>query len=143
MLRDAEVVERDGEQDRVGAQQLVGQVGRQRERRVLLRRPPAVCDAALTQAFGLLGKRWNGMILGALMGGPAGFSELRRALGGISDSVLSERLSELTTADLLIREVDPGPPVGVRYRLAPRGEALVPVLRDLMDWARGNLQPTE
>lgn len=104
---------------------------------------PALCDAALTQAFGLLGKRWSGMILGALMGGPAGFAELRRALGGISDSVLSERLSELTTADLLIREVDPGPPVGVRYRLAPRGEALVPVLRDLMEWARGNLQPVD
>ena len=104
---------------------------------------PAICDAALTQAFGLLGKRWNGMILGAPMGGPAGFSELRRALGGISDSVLSERLSELTTADLLIREVDPGPPVGVRYRLAPRGEALVPVLRDLTAWARGNLQLAE
>jgi DNA-binding HxlR family transcriptional regulator len=97
----------------------------------------------LTQAFGLLGKRWNGMILGTLMSGPAGFSELRRALGGISDSVLSERLAELTTAGLLIREVDPGPPVGVRYRLAPRGEALVPVLRDLMDWARGNLQPAD
>jgi DNA-binding HxlR family transcriptional regulator len=31
----------------------------------------------------------------------------------------------------------------VRYRLAPRGEALVPVLRDLMVWARGNLQPAE
>jgi DNA-binding HxlR family transcriptional regulator len=104
---------------------------------------PVTCDAALTQAFGLLGKRWNGMLLGALMDGPAGFSELRRALGGISDSVLSERLSELTTAGLLIREVDPGPPVGVRYTLAPRGVALVPVLRDLMDWARGNLQPAD
>ena len=104
---------------------------------------PASCDASLTQAFGLLGKRWNGMILGALMDGPAGFSELRRALGGISDSVLSERLSELTTADLLVREVDPGPPVGVRYRMTPRGEALIPVLRDLMEWARGNLQPAD
>jgi len=31
----------------------------------------------------------------------------------------------------------------VRYRLAPRGEALVPVLRDLMEWARGNLQPVD
>lgn len=103
---------------------------------------PAVCDAALTQAFGLLGKRWNGVILGSLMERPAGFSEIRRALGGISDSVLSERLSELTAADLLIREVDPGPPVGVRYRLAPRGVALVPVLLDLMAWARGNLEPT-
>ena len=105
------------------------------------RQAPPVCDTALTQAFGLLGKRWNGVIIGTLMEGPAGFSEIRRALGGISDSVLSERLSELTAADLLIREVDPGPPVGVRYRLAPRGVALVPVLRDLMDWARGNLEP--
>ena len=102
----------------------------------------AFCDAALTQAFGLLGKRWNGVILGSLMERPAGFSEIRRALGGISDSVLSERLSELVAADLLIREVDPGPPVGVRYRLADRGVALVPVLRDLMVWARGNLEPT-
>jgi DNA-binding HxlR family transcriptional regulator len=104
---------------------------------------PAACDAALTQAFGLLGKRWNGMILGSLMTGPAGFSEIRRALNGISDSVLSERLAELTAAELLIREVDPGPPVGVRYRMSPRGEGLIPVLNDLMAWARGNLQPTD
>jgi DNA-binding HxlR family transcriptional regulator len=101
---------------------------------------PASCDAALTQAFGLLGKRWNGVILGSLMAGPAGFSEIRRALGGISDSVLSERLAELTTGGLLVREVDAGPPVAVRYRLAPRGVALIPVLRDLMEWARGNLE---
>jgi DNA-binding HxlR family transcriptional regulator len=56
--------------------------------------------------------------------------------------VLAERLAELTAADLLVREVDPGPPVGLRYRLADRGVALVPVLRDLMTWARGNLQLT-
>jgi DNA-binding HxlR family transcriptional regulator len=102
---------------------------------------PVSCDAALTQAFGLLGKRWNGMIMGSLMTGPAGFSEIRRGLGGISDSVLSERLSELTAAGLLVREVDPGPPVGVRYGLSPQGEALIPVLNDLKVWARGNLQP--
>lgn len=97
------------------------------------------CDAALSHAFGLLGKRWNGMILGSLMEGPAGFSEVRRALGGISDSVLSDRLSELTAAGLVVREVDEGPPVAVRYRLAEPGIALVPVLRDLMEWARTHL----
>ena len=100
---------------------------------------PAMCDAALTQAFGLLGKRWNGMILGSLIEGPAGFSEIRRALQTISDSVLSDRLAELTGAGLVLREVDEGPPVAVRYRLAESGVALVPVLRDLMDWARQNL----
>ena len=97
------------------------------------------CDAALSDAFQLLGKRWNGMILGSLIEGPAGFSEIRRALGTISDSVLADRLSELTGAGLVLREVDEGPPVAVRYRLAESGVALVPVLRDLMDWARGNL----
>jgi DNA-binding HxlR family transcriptional regulator len=97
------------------------------------------CDGALTHAFALLGKRWNGMILGTLISGPAGFSEIRRALETISDSVLSDRLAELTGAGLVLREVDEGPPVGVRYRLAAPGVALVPVLRDLMDWARENL----
>jgi DNA-binding HxlR family transcriptional regulator len=97
------------------------------------------CDAALTQAFGLLGKRWNGLIIGTLVTGPAGFAELRRAIGAISDSVLSERLSELTAAGLVVREVDPGPPVAVRYGLAEKGAALAPVLRDLTEWSRVHL----
>ena len=99
--------------------------------------PPA-CDAALSHAFELLGKRWNGVILGSLMEGPAGFAEVRRATG-ISDSVLADRLVGLTSAGLVVREVDEGPPVSVRYRLAPRGTALVPVLQDLMAWARDHL----
>jgi DNA-binding HxlR family transcriptional regulator len=98
----------------------------------------ARCDAALSDAFALLGKRWNGMILGSLMESPAGFSEIRRATGA-SDSVLADRLAELTAAGLVVREVDEGPPVAVRYHLAESGVALVPVLRDLMDWARQNL----
>ena len=97
------------------------------------------CDAALTHAFGILGKRWNGMIVAALAERPTGFSELRRTLGGISDSVLSDRLSELTHCGLVLREVENGPPVAVRYRLADKGLALVPVLRDLGDWARTSL----
>jgi DNA-binding HxlR family transcriptional regulator len=99
----------------------------------------ARCDAALSHAFEVLGKRWNGMILGSLIEAPGGFSEIRRGLGGISDSVLSDRLSELTAAGLVLREVDPGPPVSVRYRLSPSGQALAPVLRDLMTWAREHL----
>ena len=101
--------------------------------------PVARCDAALSHAFQVLGKRWNGMILGSLIEAPGGFAEIRRGLGGISDSVLSDRLSELTAAGLVLREVDPGPPVSVRYRLSPAGEALAPVLRDLMTWAREHL----
>ena len=100
---------------------------------------PRACDAALSRAFDFLGKRWNGVILATLGGGPAGFSELRRAVGGISDSVLSERLSELTTAGLVQRTVASGPPVSVEYSMTAAGHALQPSMRALSAWARENL----
>ena len=56
---------------------------------------PAACDAGIRRAFDFLGKRWNGVILGTLSGGPTGFAELRRGVGAITDSVLSDRLVEL------------------------------------------------
>jgi DNA-binding HxlR family transcriptional regulator len=100
---------------------------------------PRVCDAALARAFGCLGKRWNGVILGTLLTGPAGFAELRRAVTGISDSVLSERLSELSAAGLVQRTVDAGPPVAVSYAVTPAGQALLPALTELTTWASANL----
>lgn len=100
---------------------------------------PRTCDAALRRAFGFLGKRWNGVIIGTLANGPAGFSELKRGVDGISDSVLSERLAELCAAGLVLRSVDEGPPIAVDYRLTPAGEALIPALRELTAWAKNNL----
>jgi DNA-binding HxlR family transcriptional regulator len=100
---------------------------------------PRACDAALSQAFGFLGKRWNGVLLGALVQGPAGFAELKRLVGGISDSVLSERLSGLVAAGLVLRTVEDGPPVAVTYRASESGLALMPALEALTTWARNNL----
>jgi DNA-binding HxlR family transcriptional regulator len=100
---------------------------------------PRACDGALARAFGFLGKRWNGVLLGTLLSGPAGFSELRRAVNGISDSVLSERLGELCKAGLVLRTVDEGPPVTVDYRLTESGQALLPALNELTTWAAQNL----
>jgi DNA-binding HxlR family transcriptional regulator len=97
------------------------------------------CDAALARAFSFLGKRWNGVLLGTLISGPAGFAELKRAIAGISDSVLSERLTELTAAKLVQRSVDEGPPITVSYTLTPAGNALLPALRELTTWAEENL----
>jgi DNA-binding HxlR family transcriptional regulator len=104
-----------------------------------LNHEPRTCDAALTRAFGFLGKRWNGVLIGTLATGPAGFSELRRAVAGISDSVLSERLAELSGAGLVQRSVNEGPPIAVDYRLTPAGQALLPALQELTAWATHNL----
>ena len=86
-----------------------------------------------------LGKRWNGVVLGNLNAGPAGFSELARAIGGISDSVLSERLSDLTEAGLISRTVNEGPPLAVSYALTERGRALMPALAEISRWAQEHL----
>ena len=96
-------------------------------------------DAALARAFVFLGRRWNGVVLGNLDAGPAGFRELARAIGGISDSVLSERLSDLTAAGLITRTGDEGPPLAVSYALTARGQALMPALEQISLWAQEHL----
>jgi DNA-binding HxlR family transcriptional regulator len=96
-------------------------------------------DAALARAFDLLGKRWTGVVLGTLSGGPAGFRALSRAVEGISDSMLSDRLSELTNAGLVTRTVDEGPPLAVAYALTDAGRALLPALEEISRWAEQHL----
>ncbi len=106
------------------------------------RHDPDTCargDAALARAFEFLGKRWNAMVLGNLSSGPAGFRELSRAMGGISDSVLSDRLADLADAGLIERTVDEGPPVSVSYALTDRGRALMPALKQISLWAEEHL----
>ncbi|WP_369214996.1 winged helix-turn-helix transcriptional regulator [Streptomyces flavofungini] len=98
---------------------------------------------AVERVFVLLGKRWNGVILASLMSGPGRFAELRRAVSGISERMLSDRLAELGEAGLVSREVDEGPPLRVSYRLTPAGEALRPALGELSDWAERFLGVSE
>jgi DNA-binding HxlR family transcriptional regulator len=93
----------------------------------------------LARAFRFLGKRWNAVVLGHLSAGPAGFRELSRAIDGISDSVLSDRLADLGAGGLIARTVDAGPPVTVTYELTDRGRALMPALEQIAFWARENL----
>jgi DNA-binding HxlR family transcriptional regulator len=96
-------------------------------------------DAALARAFQVLGQRWSGLVLGNLSGGPMGFRDLARAIDGISDSMLSTRLTALGAAGLVSRDVDPGPPVSVVYELTDAGRALMPALAQISRWAEEHL----
>ena len=106
------------------------------------RRADAACvraDAALVRAFDLLGKRWTGVLLGTLSGRPAGFRTLARAVEGISDSMLADRLGELCDAGLVVRTVTQGPPLSVSYALTDAGRALLPALEQITRWAEQHL----
>ncbi|MEU3463371.1 helix-turn-helix domain-containing protein [Streptomyces sp. NPDC006733] len=92
-------------------------------------------DIALTRVFELLGKRWTGLIVAVLTQGAAYYADLRRSLPKISERMLSDRLSELVDAGLVLREVEAGPPLRVAYRLTEAGLGLGPALDELGRWA--------
>lgn len=100
----------------------------------------AAVDVGITRVFSLLGKRWTGLIIAVLMSqGRSYFAELRRATPGISERMLSDRLTELAGAGLVVREVDEGPPLRVAYQLTSAGDALAPAMDELADWARKHM----
>lgn len=87
------------------------------------------------EVFGLLGKRWTGLLIDLLLQRAARFSELHAALPALSKRVLSERLSELQSIGVVEHDVDPGPPITATYRLSERGRALGPAMDALRIWA--------
>lgn len=87
------------------------------------------------RAVELIGKRWTGAIVRTLMGGPLRFNELLAAIPGISDRLLTERLRELESADVVKREVHPESPVRVVYELTQCGAELEPALVEIERWA--------
>ncbi|TDC09407.1 transcriptional regulator [Streptomyces sp. 8K308] len=97
-------------------------------------------DTAVQRVFNLLGKRWTGVVIAALMAGPGHFTDLRRAVPGISERMLSDRLSELVAMGLLTREVQEGPPLRVTYQLTQSGLELRPALLELTRWAETHLR---
>jgi DNA-binding HxlR family transcriptional regulator len=72
-------------------------------------------------AVELIGRRWTGAILFALVTGPRYFRELKAAVPGISDRLLSQRLRELEAEGIVDREVHPGSPARVSYCLSKEG----------------------
>lgn len=87
-------------------------------------------------AIELIGKRWTGAIISALTEGPMRFGDLARAVPGLSDRLLSQRLRELEAEGLVEREVESGTPVRVTYSLTEKGRELGPAIDELKQWAK-------
>ena len=88
------------------------------------------------QAVELIGRRWNGAIIEALMAGAKRFCEVRAAVPGLKDAQLARRLRELEQQGIVERRVVPSRPVRVEYALTPKGEDLRPVVAEVHRWAQ-------
>jgi DNA-binding HxlR family transcriptional regulator len=87
-------------------------------------------------AIELIGKRWTGAIVCALTERPLRYGELARAVPGLSDRLLSQRLRELEEEGLVERLVEAGAPVRVTYSLTEKGAELRPAIAELRNWAQ-------
>ena len=94
------------------------------------------------RAIQVLGKRWTGLLIDALMVGPRRFCELTALVEGLSDRVLSDRLRELEVEGVVKRVVYPQIPVRVEYELTEKGYALKPVIDDIHAWAEHWVDPS-
>jgi DNA-binding HxlR family transcriptional regulator len=90
------------------------------------------CPAEVTLA--VIGGRWKVPILFQLFQGVKRFSELLRAVRGITQKVLTQQLREMERDGIVERTVYPQVPPKVEYRLTPRGESLKPVVGAMCKW---------
>lgn len=91
---------------------------------------------AFQDAIDVLGRPWCALILNVLQGGPLRFSEIRERADGPGDKILSARLKDLEARSLVIREVEPGPPVRVTYELTESGRGFGDVAQAIERWGR-------
>jgi DNA-binding HxlR family transcriptional regulator len=111
-----------------------------------------VMDKKLSEKFGdpencpvrnvidRIGSKWSVLILLVLEEGEVlRFNEVYEAISTISQKMLSVTLKSLESDGLINRTVYPQIPPRVEYRLTERGKSLIPHLRNLIGWAKENL----
>ena len=83
--------------------------------------------------------RWATLIIDLLATGPRRFGALQRAIGGISQKMLTQTLRTLERDGLVRRTVYPTTPPSVEYALTPLGETLTGPIAALREWAERNI----
>ena len=87
------------------------------------------------RTFSFLGKKWNGLIIEVLLQeGPQRFRDLARKVPRCSDRVLVERLKELETEGVIVRQTFPDNAL-IEYDLTTKGQELRPVMVAIHAWS--------
>lgn len=91
-----------------------------------------------------IGDKWSMLVL-LFLGGidKMRFNELHKAVGDISQKMLTVTLKTLEADGLIKRTVFPEIPPRVEYNLTERGRSLIPHLKNLTQWAEDNMPGIE
>jgi DNA-binding HxlR family transcriptional regulator len=100
----------------------------------------SACPVAGT--LDLLGDRWTLLIVRDLMRGRSKYGDFLASPEGIPTNILAERLKRLQEADLVEASLYSEHPPRYEYRLTPKGVALGPVVKSMVDWGLAHLPGT-
>lgn len=86
--------------------------------------PKLALPDPMPAVFAVLGRRWSPHVLYLLGQRPARFTELQRAIPGISANSLNDRLRDLIDEGLVLRRTFPGPPMTSSYEPTTAGQVI-------------------
>jgi DNA-binding HxlR family transcriptional regulator len=89
---------------------------------------------ALARTLDVIGDRWTLLIVRELLLRPCRYTDIRDGLPGIATNLLADRLRELESAGVVVREEAPPPVATTIYRLTRRGRALRDVVVAALRW---------
>jgi DNA-binding HxlR family transcriptional regulator len=93
---------------------------------------------AVSEVLSRVGDKWTILVVSELGDGPKRFNEIRRALGSISQRMLTLTLRGLERDGLVTRTVFPTIPPRVDYELTKLGRSLLEPVSGIGLWARQN-----
>ena len=92
-------------------------------------------DPGIRAVHDRLGDKWSLLVIAELTHGPLRFRQLQRAVGGVSQRMLTLTVRRLERDGLVRRTVYPTVPAQVDYRLTEMGASLTHLLKALADWS--------
>lgn len=95
-------------------------------------------DCPLRQVIGIIGDKWTLPVLYVLTQGTKRYSELQRAIPGISKKMLTQTLRRLESDNIVKRTVYPVVPPKTEYNLTVFGNKLIEPLQVLANWAEAH-----
>ena len=100
---------------------------------------PYAADCPTRMALDRIADKWTVLLLGLLDQSPLRFNQLRRAIEGLSQKMLSQTLKALERDGLVTRKAIATVPVTVEYAITPLGRTLAQALAPLVGWASAHI----
>jgi DNA-binding HxlR family transcriptional regulator len=103
--------------------------------------PPSVLEPQCPSRLVLerIADKWTALVIQILARGTMRYAELQRAIGGISQKMLTQTLRSLERDGLVRRNVHPVVPPKVEYSLTRLGRTLIEPLHALCRWSEKHL----